>query len=253
MLEGAGIMKAERFFAMMDAEVPLNLALAGDRVGFLGPGDPETLDVENVLVMMDYFSGRDRHALDGGDYDLLVLHHPPLQEPDIPAYVAHSNWDLVHGGACDALADSLALEVEGVLDAGTGLGRVGTIRSGPVSLGRYARMVMETLGVEHLRIVNYDEERMIERVGVVSGFGLRPDLIEIAADQGVDLYVSGDLTHQGAIRAKNMGLALIDATHHATEVPGLYRLGECVARMGLKVHVLDTGIPWQISSLKKGA
>lgn len=238
-------MKASHLFTMLEAEVPPGLAVKGDRVGFVGPGRPDEIDVERVLVMMDYLPSQDRRDLDEGDYDLLVLHHPPSRVPAMPAYVVHSNWDLLPGGACDALADCLDIEVvEGVLDTRTGLGRVGRFRNGPVPLDRCAAFVREKLGVDHLRIVNYAGDRRIERVGVVSGFGLSSDLIGAAMERGLDLYISGDLTHAGAMRAKNTGLVLIDATHHATEVPGLYRLGNSIARMGVEVHVLDTGVPW---------
>ena len=181
-------------------------------------------------------------------YDLLVLHHPPVTEPEIPAYVIHSNWDRLTGGACDALADCLAIDTEGVLDEKTGLGRIGTVRNGPVPLVRFAWDVLGKLKTQDIRIVNFRQDRMIERVALVSGFGLNTGLIRTAHDRGAELFLSGDLTHSGAILAEHLGLVLVDAPHHATEIPGLYHLGKFLSGIGPAVHVRDTGIPWRMFS-----
>lgn len=223
--------------------------MAGDPVGFTGPGDPDRLDVEKVLVLMDYLPQAGREGLYGDCWDLVVLHHPPVREPEVPCYVIHSNWDIVDGGACDALADCLDVATEGVLDEKTGLGRVGTIRGGPVPLVRFARETMVKLGVPDLRIVNFRRDRPVRKIALVSGFGLNPDLVRAARAQGVDLYLSGDLSHKSAVLARHLGLVLLDAPHHATEVPGLYRLGERIRQMGLRVQVRNTGVPWSVVPL----
>ncbi|MBU4536116.1 MAG: Nif3-like dinuclear metal center hexameric protein [Euryarchaeota archaeon] len=75
---------------------------------------------------------------------------------EIPAYVIHSNWDIIKGGACDALADSLNIEVTGILDPQTGLGRIGIIKNGPMSLTEFANNVSLVLKLNHLKIVNND-------------------------------------------------------------------------------------------------
>lgn len=230
----------------------MDLSLAGDPVGFTGPGDPDLIEVEKVLVLMDYLPPAGPETISSGASDLVILHHPPVREPDVPCYVIHSNWDIAQGGACDALAECLDIRTDGVLDEKTCLGRVGMIRDGPVPLIRFAREVMAKLHVPDLRIVNYRQDRLIERVGLVSGFGLNPDLIQTAYERGMDVYLSGDLTHKGAILARNLGLVLMDAPHHATELPGLYRLGRLLGQLGVSVQVQDTGVPWKVSSLKNG-
>lgn len=238
-------MKATLLFRKLEEIVPPDLALQGDRVGFIGPGDPGEIEVERVLVLMDYLPRTDISCDRDNGFDLLILHHPPLNEPEIPAYVIHSNWDLIRGGASDALAECIGIEVDDLLDEKTGIGRVGRIESGQISLRMFARKVSEVLGVSSVNIVNYQKDRLVERVAVVSGFGLNPDLIKLAIRKGVDVYISGDLTHGGAVLANHAGIVLIDATHHATEMPGLYRLGRVISQAGLQVEVLDTGIPWE--------
>lgn len=181
-------------------------------------------------------------------YDLLILHHPPVTEPAIPSYVIHSNWDRINGGACDALAGCLGIDTDSVLDEKTGLGRIGSVRNGPVPLVRFAWEVLGALKIQDLRMVNFRQDRMIERVALVSGFGLNPGLIRTAYDKGAELFLSGDLTHSGAILAKHLGLVLVDAPHHATEMPGLYRLGKLLSGIGPDIRVSDTGVPWCLFS-----
>ncbi|MDD1728268.1 MAG: Nif3-like dinuclear metal center hexameric protein [Methanospirillum sp.] len=236
-------MKADLLFQKIEAIIPLHLALDGDPVGYIGTIPPDQLEVNNILVVMDYLPGSQPGAIEYRQYDLIVLHHPPITPPPIPAYVIHSNWDLMKGGACDALADCLNIEISDTLDPVSGLGRIGTVRNGPIPLVRFARYVMKSLMIEYLKVVNYSSDRLITRVGMVSGFGLNPELIGTAMGRDLDLFISGDLTHPGAIRAINTPLILMDASHHATELPGLTRLGEILSTLGVMVKVIDTGVP----------
>lgn len=252
-------MKAEELFRKLEEEIPLELALSQDKVGFIGPKETLQKDINNVLVLMDflpqkYMDKLSRSSINYSDFDLIVLHHPPLVNENIlenqtskykyPLYVIHSNWDIIDGGACDALADCLDIEVTGVLDYSTGLGRLGRLKNGPVHLKEFVKVVMRNLSLEQVNMVN-EEDSLIETVALVSGFGLNPEFIKMAYENDVDLYLSGDLTHPGAILAKNLGIKLIDASHHATELPGLYRLGNLIAEFGVEVQVVDTQIPWK--------
>ncbi|MDD5143606.1 Nif3-like dinuclear metal center hexameric protein [Methanoregula sp.] len=229
----------------------MDLSLAGDRVGFIGPGDADGLAVRHILISLDYPLEKDLGGTDLGEYDLLILHHPPVCEPEIPTYVIHSNWDVLKGGACDALADCLDIAVDGVMDPATGIGRTGTIRGGPVPLPRFTWEVMGRLRTDDIRIVNYRHDCRIGTVGLVSGFGLNPDLIALAKECGVDLFLSGDLTHKGAVLAQNLGIVLLDATHQATELPGLVRLAEVISRAGrVTVRLAESSRPWRSAALK---
>lgn len=242
-------MRASDLLRDLEEKVPLDIALEGDRVGYIGPGSPDSFDVGRVLVVMDYLPGVEGACR---AYDLLVLHHPPPVSPGVPAYVMHSNWDIVDGGAADALARCLGITVDSVLDQETGLGRVGRLQDGPLSLEAFADRVLKELATDDLRIVNFQKERPVGRIGLIPGFGLNPHLIQLAAESGVDLYLSGDLTHPGAVLAANADLVLVDATHHATEVPGLLRLGELIRGCGVAVDVAETGVPWRCVSRERG-
>ena len=237
--------KAKLLFWKIERKVPLSLAFPYDTVGYLGTESAEDLDVNKILMMMDYIPVQKGIEIDYDAYDLLVLHHPPVTKPKIPSYVIHSNWDIVSGGACDALADCLNITVNDVFDKKARLGRIGTLERGPVPLPEFCKTVREKLSLNTLRAVNFDENTEINKICLIPGFGLNPKYIEMAHEEGADLYLSGDLTHPGAILAKNSGIVLIDATHHATEVPGLYRLRELIAGLGIDTEIIDTKVPWQ--------
>lgn len=236
---------AASLFREIEKKVPLSLALEGDPVGYTGTRDAEKLEVERILVMMDYISPGSGDETDYDGYDLLILHHPPLTEPDIPAYVIHSNWDIIEGGASDALAEWLDIKTDEIFDRKTGIGRIGTLKEGPLKLPEFCDLVMERLGLNEIRTVNLDKDIETDKICLVPGFGLNPGYIQLAHEKGAGIYLSGDLTHRGAVTAKNSGLVLIDASHHNTEIPGLYRLWELISEIGIETEITDTGTPWK--------
>jgi dinuclear metal center YbgI/SA1388 family protein len=252
-------MLASELFKCIEQEVPLNLVLKDDPVGFLGPGHPEEIEVENALIVLDLIPGI--IAEKAPKADLLVCHHPPLFPPTIPTYIIHSNWDIVQGGANDALAESLQLEVTDILEPETGIGRICNIerlsnikRIGNMeyNLDEFIRNVSRSIPVDNIRLVK-GNQNTLKKVAVISGFGLNPHYIKLASEKGVDLLLSGDLTHPGGVLARKLGITLVDATHHATEVPGLIKLCQLIGKMGIKTDYLDTGKPWEhIDCLKMG-
>lgn len=256
-------MLASELFQYIEEEVPFKLALKDDPVGFIGPGHPEKIEVENALVVLDLIPGI---IPDTTDADLLVCHHPPLFTPTIPTYIIHSNWDIVQGGACDALAESLQLEVIDILESETGIGRIcntdrmgnskrsgnskrrGNSKKNSISTGynleEFLRNVSRSIPVDNINLVK-GNKNSLKKVAIISGFGLNPHYIQLASEKGVDLLLSGDLTHPGSILARKLGITLVDATHQATEVPGLIRLCQLIGKLGIKTDYLDPGKPWE--------
>ncbi len=47
-------MIAAELFQKIENIIPLEMALKRDNVGFIGPGHPEKISVEKILVLMDY-------------------------------------------------------------------------------------------------------------------------------------------------------------------------------------------------------
>ncbi len=98
-----------------------------------------------------------------------------------------------------------------------GIGRIGTLEE-PMPLCGLEARVAEALGEDALRMWG-DPGRMVSRVAVCGGSG--GDLVETAAARGADVYITSELRHHQVLAARSLGLALIDATHAATETPGM--------------------------------
>ncbi|MDI9623556.1 MAG: Nif3-like dinuclear metal center hexameric protein [Methanothermobacter sp.] len=228
-------MKLTELIKIIEEKIPPQIAIKGDKIGLITPTND--INVEKVLLLMDYIA---TDQIPYKDYDLLILHHPPQLKPPIPTYVIHSNWDIIKGGACDALADKLKLKVIDTITEG-----LGRICKTDTTLETFIEEIHRRLKPEEVRIVNFKKNLKIDKIAIVSGFGLNPKMIKKVHEKNVKVYLSGDITQKGAILAKNLDLTLIDAGHHTTELPGLYKLGELLSQLGIKVKIMDTKTPWK--------
>ncbi|MCC6446312.1 MAG: Nif3-like dinuclear metal center hexameric protein [Armatimonadetes bacterium] len=104
---------------------------------------------------------------------------------------------------------------------GVGLGCIGQLPR-PLSLKRFAAQAKKALGCRYMRVEG--EEKPVRRVAVCGGSGR--SLIGRASCAGADAFVTGDLGHHDRLHALELGLPVIDAGHHETELPGMKRLCE---------------------------
>ncbi len=112
--------------------------------------------------------------------------------------------------------------------------------SRPLSLAALQRQVANRLG--HPPLVIGKPSAKIRRIAWCSGAA--PDWLAQAADLGVDAYLTGEASEPAAHLARETGVALIAAGHHATERFGIGALGEHLAqRFGLEHRFVDRPIP----------
>ncbi len=206
---------------LLEELAPPELAVEGDEVGLV-KGSPDE-NVQAVEVHLD--PGPDA----GGPGTLVVSHHPVpepvLEALESPVIVWHSNWDAAR--AAEALAEALGLSDVEKPHPLAALGRF----EGDVD--DLLRTVRWSLDPPELRVAG-PRDGDVERVLVVSGFGLSdPAFVELAHDVGADALVSGDMTHRTALLARVLRVTCVDATHAATEAPGLEELASR----------LDSGLP----------
>jgi dinuclear metal center YbgI/SA1388 family protein len=121
-----------------------------------------------------------------------------------------------------------------------GHGRVGQLAQ-PVTVQELAGRVKTALGAEHLRVVAGEPDRRVERVAVGAGAG--GSLVGPAAERGAQALVTGDVDYHDAQEALDLGLAVIDPGHFATErliVPALAEyLRRRTREAGLAVEILE--------------
>ena len=96
---------------------------------------------------------------------------------------------------------------------GSGLGRIGRLQQ-KLTLDAFAATVKETLDCDHLRLIG-PANRTIHKVALCGGSGA--GLLHTAHRQGADVLVTGDVKYHDARQAEELGIALIDAGHFATE------------------------------------
>ncbi|OYT62286.1 Nif3-like dinuclear metal center hexameric protein [Methanosarcinales archaeon ex4572_44] len=225
-------MKLSEFVSILEEIAPPEEALDFDQ-GRIGLVLDRGGDVGRVAVSLDPTDFVLREAGRIGA-DLLITHHTLIFDPitrlsqtlsdslkiallnDLSLYVMHTNFDCASGGINDVLAEILGLrDVEAC-----GIGRTGLIK--PCELDCFAGLVVDRLDT-HVRWVG---DGLVERVMVVGGSGFDSEYIDMACERGADVLVSGELRHSAIRYAMARGLSLLDATHYATENPGMKKLCE---------------------------
>ena len=73
-------------------------------------------------------------------------------------------------------------------------------------------------------------EAEIDRVGMIAGWGARPEWMSEARAKGATTFLSGEAIHFGRLYAKESGMNLILAGHYATELPAVKVLLDCMAK-----------------------
>lgn len=224
-------MKLKNIINFLNEKIPENLALDFDNVGLMGDYDLNQ-NITSIKVFMDILPEDDNMD----ENTLIITHHPPLFTPKTPTYTIHSNWDIIDGGANEALANTLKLEVIDYFDKKTKIGR---ICKSDYTFKELKNIILENF--KNPRIVNdLDDAKEIKKIGIISGFGLKnPEYIELAKEKSLDILISGDLTQQTAILAKNISITLIDLYHHESEIPGLYELANILNELNIKIEVID--------------
>jgi len=243
-----------------------------DRPG-LQVGDPGA-PVARVLVTLDVTSAVLDEAVRVPE-TFVLAHHPLLLRPlhalttataagalalraaraGIAVAAAHTNLDASDDGAgtSDPVVAVLGLQdvvplCPPVAPGARAMGRVGDLAV-PMTLRDVAARIARDLPAPSARLCG-DPERSVRRVAVLGGSGMSAAADTLAA--GADVLVTGDVRHHDALDALELGLAVIDAGHHATEVAAMPTFADRVAAAGAArglvapVILSDVStIPWE--------
>ena len=224
-------MKLKDIIEFLEREIPNELAIPQDNIGLQDSYDLD-IEIKSIKIYMDLFWEDDEFL----ENTLIITHHPPLFKPKTPTYTIHSNWDIIKGGANEALANTLNLQVIDYFDNKTKIGR---ICKSDYTFSQLKEIILNSF--ESPRVVNIlNDNDKVNKIGIISGFGLKnPDYIKLAKRENLDILISGDLTHETAVLAKNLGITLIDLGHHSSEVPGLYELKRIIQKINENCDVID--------------
>ena len=235
-------------FELLNKFAPVERKMDFDNVGFL-VGKGESV-VTKILVALDITDEVVQEAIDIGA-QLIVSHHPmffslknvndstsigkrivDLVSNGISAICMHTNLDAADGGVNDALACTVGLnDMEILVSEGKDsegveycCGRVGVLRR-PVTMEAYLETVKTALKTNGLRY--YSSGREVNKVAVVGGSG--GSYLEHAFAIGCDTIITADVKYDVFLRAKELGMNIIDGDHFCTEnvvVPVIKRVLE---------------------------
>ena len=233
----------------LDGFAPTALAEKWDNVGLL-VGSPENT-VTSILVGLDPTLSLVEEAI-AISADTIITHHPVIFKPlsaivtsnpgglllqkalshNINIIGAHTNLDSAVDGVNDVLANGLGLVSLKPLtpseeDSPTGLGRIGSYPE-PVDRKDFLERVFRLLGLKTLSVAGTIPEK-IRTVAVCGGSG--SDFAELAYGRGADVYLSAEIKHSTAIWANEVGFAIIDGTHYATEKPATHYLAQKLGQL----------------------
>lgn len=167
-------------------------------------------------------------SLDGSTYQGKLIYG--LIEHDIALLSLHTNLDKAGFGVSRALFDALGL-VKGEIwlteGENFGLGFRGEVPA-PLPFAVFLQEVKARLQAPSLKYRG-DAARLVRSVAVLGGSGA--SYLEQAADDGFDVYISGDFKYSDGQRGLERDLCVIDGGHYATEVVVMTALRDQLAKI----------------------
>lgn len=163
-----------------------------------------------------------------------------LLNHDINLWAYHLPLDLhLEWGNNIQLAKQLGIrQTAQFMEKELALGFLGEL-SEPMSGAAFSENIMRALGREPLHI---SANRSIKRIAWCTGGAQH--LVGLAAEQGVDAYLTGEASESTVHAARELGIHFYAAGHHATERYGVKALGEHLAlRFGIEHQFVDIENP----------
>jgi dinuclear metal center YbgI/SA1388 family protein len=241
---------------------PLAHAEAWDNVGLL-VGDPGR-SLRHVLVCIDLTPVVWAEACESRA-ELIVCYHPPIFSGlkriahgsvvaeairhDVALYSPHTALDVARGGTNDVLADAAGLGParrclrpskagRSDSDPALGMGRIGDID--PTPRAEIVRRVKAALSLEHALVAG-PLEGDARSVAVCAGAA--GELLAVAAAEGADVLVTGEVRHHDALALAREGRTVIALLHSNSEraamAPLAARLGEALAGVDVRTSRED--------------
>ena len=221
-------MKIDDFIKLMEDICPGELAEEWDNSGIqIQVGS----NVTKVLVTLEVTDQVVNEAVDN-NVDMIVTHHPlffgefnqitedvlptkyaiSLINNGISVYSTHTNFDSMEGGNNDYFANLIGVPKEDI--ESLGLLRIANIS--PISVKDMANGIIDNLDIprEKIRLIG-DSQAQVRKIAWCTGAGA--DFIMDALDNGVDLFITGDVKYHEAMTIKEFGLNCLDVGHFGSE------------------------------------
>jgi dinuclear metal center YbgI/SA1388 family protein len=119
-----------------------------------------------------------------------------------------------------------------------GIGIFGEIDK-EVEISKFSLEVKNWLQARYIRLIK-SNNRKIRKVALCTGSG--GSLLEQVSRKDADLYITGDITYHTALRAKELGLNVLDVEHFDTEKFFVEALYEQLIKLGIPKNILIKSI-----------
>jgi len=197
------------------------------------------LKADAILVHHGYFWKNESYVIKGMKHKRIKS----LLVNDINLFGYHLPLD-IHPtlGNNAQLAKLFGITITGPLEVGndTSVAIRGEFEQ-PISGKELNQRISKTLNRECLHIEPF-ANKLIKTIAWCSGGG--QNYVELAAEQGIDAFISGEISEQTTHVAREMDIHFFAAGHHATERYGVKALGEHLEQnLGIEVHFVDIDNP----------
>lgn len=187
-------------------------------------------EVKNVLLTLEITPESISEAIKNG-CNLIICHHPIIFpnidminqdhfkgkkiieaiKNDIVIYASHTASDV--SGFNEFIFSKLGYKSEGkIVDTIYGYG-YGSYANTDEDITSVINKLKDNLSL--CNILQYGEGIKFNRIGLITGSGM--DFINNAIKLGIDLFITGDITHHDAMDAVEQGMTLLDISHEGSE------------------------------------
>jgi dinuclear metal center YbgI/SA1388 family protein len=195
------------------------------------------LNADAIFVHHGYFWRGEDMTITGMKKNRLAA----LLKHDINLYAYHLPLD-VHAtlGNNVQLAQRLGItNIENLESSKISIALKGEF-SEPQSVAQLSKRIEHTLG--RAPLVEQAQKPLIKTVAWCTGGGQK--YIDLAAQSGIDAFITGEVSEQTIHTAREMNIHFFAAGHHATERFGAQAVGEFLAtHHDLNVHFIDIANP----------
>ncbi len=165
------------------------------------------------------------------DIDLIILHHPfmfspmislnydnPLQKKylkviqnNLNVFAMHTNFDVAKNGMNEVLLQMLGVKT--ILNESEEVKKDCFLRYGKINRISLASLIDNVKNTFHLSCVRYvgNLDQMVDTIGIVGGSG--GSELYLAKRLGCDAFITGEIKHNQANDALDLGVALIEVPH----------------------------------------
>jgi putative NIF3 family GTP cyclohydrolase 1 type 2 len=121
-----------------------------------------------------------------------------------------------------------------LVKSSSGIGLLGEVDN-QLELTEFSCWAKEKLQARYVRLIK-SNNRKIKKVALCTGGG--GSLLEQVSNLNVELYITGDITYHNALRAKELGLNVLDVEHFDTEKFFVEALYEQLIKYGIPQDIL---------------